>query len=535
MNFLNFTPFLTISRRNKVLIQAISIRGQRILVQGVQKTYGRKGLFPVRFSSCLAKAPALFATLFLASCVMPDFGGGENLTPSGNPITVDKARRNDSTAQIGASQHPRILATYGGEYHDRKLERMVAKIVGRLTAVSQNPNQAYQITILNSPNVNAFALPGGYVYVTRGLLALANDSAEVAAVIAHEMAHVTSNHGILRLQKEQEVELSQKVVTDVLDSNHSRTEEAALKGQMRLAQFSRNQETQADNTGITMLGLAGYDPFASPRFLQSMEAYTSFRSVSGATDASLDFLASHPSTPRRIQLAIESARKVGAPGVGSTDRDAFLEGINGIAYGDTADEGYVRDSYFVHTKLGIVFKVPDGFTIDNSSAAVIASGPGDIAVRFDVTTLPKGMNAVDYIRSGWVTGLLPESVRKTKVNGMQAARAFAANDKWQFDVVVIVSKDTVYRFLTAAPHASPRLRDVSTSTVLSFRKLSSSQIKAIKPLRIYVVTVKPGETVSALTAYMHGTGNREKLFRIINALPPGQNVFAGQRVKIIAE
>src|ERR1041384_5098230 len=97
-----------------------------------------------------------------------------------------------------------MLATYGGEYSDPKLERMVAKVVGNLTLVSSNPTQTYRITILNSPNVNAFALPGGYLYVTRGLLALANDSAELAAVIAHEMGHVIANHGIERQQREQE-------------------------------------------------------------------------------------------------------------------------------------------------------------------------------------------------------------------------------------------------------------------------------------------------------------------------------------------
>ena len=116
--------------------------------------------------------------------------------PSDNPVTVETVTRNDRLAELARGQHPRILATYGGEYSDPKLERMVAKVVGNLTAESDNPAQTYRITILNSPNVNAFALPGGYLYVTRGLLALANDASEVAAVLSHEMAHVTANHGI---------------------------------------------------------------------------------------------------------------------------------------------------------------------------------------------------------------------------------------------------------------------------------------------------------------------------------------------------
>ncbi|TIV62662.1 MAG: metalloprotease, partial [Mesorhizobium sp.] len=171
-----------------------------------------------------------------------------------------------------------------------------------LTVVSANPTQTYRITILNSPNVNAFALPGGYLYVTRGLLALANDSSELAAVIAHEMGHVTANHGLQRQQLEAEEGLATKVVSDVLGD--SPTAKAALiRGKLKLAQFSRNQELQADAIGIKSIGEAGYDPYAAGRFLQSMSAYTDFRSVSGATDASLDFLATHPNTPQRIELA----------------------------------------------------------------------------------------------------------------------------------------------------------------------------------------------------------------------------------------
>ncbi|MDA4635772.1 M48 family metalloprotease, partial [Escherichia coli] len=119
-------------------------------------------------------------------------------------------------AKLSAEQHPRILATYGGEYKDARLERMVAKVVGNLTTVSDNPTHTYRITILNSPNINAFALPGGYLYVTRGLLALANDSAELAAVIAHEMGHVIANHGIERQQREAEAVIAGRVVSEVL-------------------------------------------------------------------------------------------------------------------------------------------------------------------------------------------------------------------------------------------------------------------------------------------------------------------------------
>ncbi len=284
-----------------------------------------------------ARLFALAGLVFaLASCqsIMPNSVEESGFQPSNKPVTVDNAQANSRLADLAKAQHPRILATYGGEYSDPKLERMVAKIVGRLTVVSANPTQTYRITILNSPNVNAFALPGGYLYITRGLLALANDSSELAAVIAHEMGHVTANHGLQRQQLEAEEGLATKVVSDVLGDNAT-AKAALIRGKLRLAQFSRNQELEADAIGIKSVGEAGYDPYAAGRFLQSMSSYAGFRSVSGATDASLDFLATHPNTPQRIDLAQRHARMFGPPGFGTRDRDSYLAGIDGLLYGDT--------------------------------------------------------------------------------------------------------------------------------------------------------------------------------------------------------
>lgn len=477
---------------------------------------------------------ALVLTSFLSACQSINSHQDLGLQPSSNPVTVENVTRNDRLAQLGAQQHPRILATYGGEYKDPKLERMVAKIVGKLTTVSDKPDQTYRITILDSPNINAFALPGGYLYITRGLLALANDSSEVAAVIAHEMGHVVANHGILRQEKEAETAIAGRVASEVLH-NEAASREETIRGKLRLAQFSRNQELQADAIGIKMIGEAGYDPFASARFLQSMDAYSGFRSVSGATDASLDFLASHPATPQRIELATGHARRIGAPGVGTTDRNSFLDGIDGLLYGDSPNQGYVREQTFIHPKLGIAFRVPSGFVIDNSATAVMATGPGEVAIRFDGASLPSGSSLTDYLRSGWVTGLDESTIQQTTINGLPAATARASADRWQFDIVVIGVNNKVYRFLTAAPKGSNALMPASQTATRSFRVLTPAEQQAIRPLRIRVVTVKPGDTMASLAARMQGTTRKLELFQLLNAMAPGATVSVGDRVKLISE
>jgi predicted Zn-dependent protease len=474
--------------------------------------------------------------LVLASCQVLDPGDGTAnlLQPTAPaPVTVDTVNRNDRMAAIAREQHPRIIATYGGEYSDQKLERMVARVVGSLTLDPENPNQTYNITILNSPSVNAFALPGGYLYVTRGLLALANDSSELGAVIAHEMAHVTANHGIQRQQREAEEVLASQVVSDVLgDGQTGRL--ALIRGKLRLAQFSRNQELEADAIGIRSIGRAGYDPYAAVRFLQAMSAYTDLRNVS-ASDSSLDFLASHPSPPQRIELAQNHARQFGPPGTGKRDREAFLAGLDGMLFGDTPEEGYVRGRSFLHPRLGISFTVPEGFVIDNSAAAVTASGPGDIAVRFDGVSVERNVALADYVRSGWVAGLDPDSIQQITIAGAEAVRARARAEGWQFDVTVIRAGSQVYRLLTAAPLASNALVPVSDSVAASFRVLSERERAALRPLRVRVVTVGAGDTVASMGSRMVGVDRPQELFRIINGLAPGASLSAGTQVKIVTD
>lgn len=499
----------------------------------------RPGTGPIGLDRAARLCAAAGLSLLLTGCQMLP-GLGEDpvresaFRPSDRPVTVDTVSRNDRMAELARAQHPRILATYGGEYSDPRLERMVAKVVGSLTTVSGNPGQTYRITILNSPNVNAFALPGGYLYVTRGLLALANDSAELAAVIAHEMGHVTANHGLQRQQKEAEEAVATKVATDILGGSPT-AKAAVIRGKLRLAQFSRNQELEADAIGIQASGLAGYDPYAAGRFLQSMASYSDFRSISGATDASLDFLASHPNAPQRIELAQRHARQFGSPGNGRRDRDPFLQGIDGLLFGDTPEEGFVRGNTFTHPRLAISFSVPDGFIIDNSAVAVTATGPGDMAIRFDGVAIEPDTPLTEYVRSGWVAGLDEGSVRAVRINGNDAAVARARAEGWQFNITVIRAGGQVYRLLTAAPLGNASLDAVSASVGGSFRSLTAADKAALKPLRIRVVTVRPGQTAGSIAASMAGVDRELELFQLLNALPKGGTVSAGDKVKIITD
>ncbi|MCM2477132.1 M48 family metalloprotease [Rhizobium sp. CG5] len=508
--------------RGMVITSANAVRssGRRFLLSGIARPLTVLVATSVLLSGC--------QSLF-------DQSYEPNVSPSNNPQIVEEVQKNDPRAQMGAREHPRIVASYGGEYHDEKTEKLVARIAGALTAVSENPNQSYRITILNSPAINAFALPGGYLYVTRGLLALANDASEVAAVLSHEMAHVTANHGIERQRREEAEVIASRVVAEVLSSDLA-GKQALARGKLRLAAFSRQQELQADVIGVRMLGEAGYDPYAAARFLDSMANYSHFTSVDPDADQSLDFLSSHPNAPQRVELARRHARAFGPEGThGESGREYYLNGIDGLLYGDSPQEGYVRGQTFLHGSLGIRFEVPAGFQIDNKVEAVLATGAGDVAIRFDGVADDQKRTLTNYISSGWVTGLLPETIKETTVNGLEAATARASAERWDFDITVIRIGSQIFRFLTAVPKGSPLLQPTADTLRATFRRITPQEAQSLKPLRIRVVTVKPGETIGTLAARMMGTERKLDLFKMINALQTGSTLPPGTRVKLITE
>ncbi len=471
----------------------------------------------------------LFPLLLLGACVNLDSG-----LENGSSLTSSWVRPDDPQEKIGAKEHPAVLAKYGGVYSDPKPERMIAVIVSRLVAVSEDPRRVYKINILNSPKVNAFALPGGYLYITRGLLALANDSSEIAAVLAHEMAHVSSNHAIIRQEKLSSAEFGEQVVSEILQDKPA-GKIAIAANQIRLSNFSQDQELQADTIGIRMIGRAGYDPFAAARFLETMDRYRKFISGGNSFDDKDNFASSHPSTPKRIELAVRHGRFFGAPGIGERERERFLEGVNGMMFGDTAEEGFVRGNTFSHAGLGIRFIAPKGYRIENQAKAVLVSGPGDIATRFDATVLPSRTSLSEYLKSGWITGLVEETIKEETLNGLQSAHATAIGDGWRFKVRLILSQNQLNRFITAAPQTNTNLDAVSRRISESFRLLSRAEIAKLKPLQVSVRTVSNGDTVRSLSGKMKGSDSPEALFRLINGLGQADQISAGQKIKIILD
>ncbi|MEH0075342.1 M48 family metalloprotease [Pannonibacter sp. Pt2] len=439
-------------------------------------------------------------------------------------------------ADIGAREHPRVVATYGGVYQNSGAERAIAAVVGRLVAASDDPSQSYRITILNSPAVNAFALPGGYLYITRGLLALANDTSEAAAVLAHEMAHVTANHAIQRQQKAEATELANRVVSNVV-KDPEKVKEAVISSQLSFARFSQAQELEADKIGVRTLARAGFDPFAAARFLNSMSSFAALQSARKEASSAPDFISSHPSTPERMNLAVQEARAISAPGIGERDRTAYLSNIDGMLFGDDPLEGFVRGRDFLHKALGIGFSVPAGYVLENSPEAVLASNGSGTAMRFDGADLTGYDSLRSYMNAGWINGLIPDSVKETTINGLPAVVGSAITQGWSFRIAVVRIGRNGYRFIFASRDPGGAFTRDYDQTIQSFRQLSPTERARLQSLRIKVIQSRAGDTPRSLAIGMSGIepSRRLEFFSVLNGFGPDDEIPAGTSVKLVVD
>lgn len=431
-------------------------------------------------------------------------------------------------------EHERILASYGGIYEHPRLEESLNKIVRRLVAASERPDLGYKVTILNSSSINAFALPSGQLYVTRGLIALANDASELASVLAHEMAHVVARHAVIRENQARQAALVSRVVSD-LGNDPELTALALAKTKVTMASFSRAQEFEADGIGVGTSARAGYDAFGAVRFLTSMERNARLR-VRGADLRSLEFLASHPATPERIGNARANAKQFSTPVQGERDHAAYVETLDGIIYGEDPSEGFVRGRRFIHPRLGFAFTAPDRFTLENTAQAVIGVRENDVsAMRFDVVRVPAEQSLVDYLNAGWMENVDKGSAEEVMINGFPGATATATGEHWQFRVYALRFGSDVYRFIFATKQKNVETDRAAREAVSTFRRLTLAEIQAARPLRLKIVTVRPGDTVESLAQRMAGTDRQIERFRVLNGLDQHETPRVNDSVKLVVE
>jgi len=457
------------------------------------------------------------------------------------PVTTDMPAAAPHTLGVESTltaEHKRMIALFGGEYRYPSAERYIDEILAKLAATGGGGTEPYKVTILNSPIVNAFALPPNNLYVTRGLLALANDASELAAVMAHEIAHITARHAAARAEQEKRAAIISQAANVI--QNRQKGEEVEASARQSIASFSRQQELDADRIGIQAIARAGYDPYGAARFLAALGRSTALRASligQNASAAKPDILATHPSTPERVSEAIGVARQIGAPGLGVSDRAAYLAAIDGMMFGDDPADGAIRGRKFVHPRLGFVFIAPEGFVLENSAQAVLGVKAGGAeALRLDSVRLGTTMPLENYLGSGWIDGLMQSSIETLDVNGMPAVTANARAGEWNFRLAVIrFDPNEVYRLIFATRTLNDDTESRFRASILSFRHSMPDEAQNVRPLKLGIVTAKQGESAETLATRMLVPDRPLEHFLLLNGLEHAGLLQTGERYKIVVE
>lgn len=443
--------------------------------------------------------------------------------------------------RVGQQEHPKILNEFGVYQEMPELNAYVATLGGRLHSVSELSQQSFTFTLLDSDMVNAFALPGGYVYVTRGLMALANSEAELAGVVGHEIGHVTARHSAQRVTQQTLAGLG-AVALGAVVGDPQLTEMAGLGALAWVQGYSRAHEFEADQLGIRYMSRAGYDPIAMSTFLNSLgeNSVLSRQLMFQDGEAQIDWFSTHPRTPDRVAAA---AQAVSGSGGGNWvhGRDEYLRRLDGMIFGDSPEQGFIRGRTFSHPVMRMTFVVPEGFRMLNSPDAVLAINKDGAFVRFDGAQAQQNVTMTTYLTQQWARGREVNELEKIDMDGMEAATGWlqVQGNSGPINLRLVALRwdaTTVYRFMIVSPQQYTAALEMPMRRMLgSFRRLSQAEAAALRPLRLRVVEVRGGDTIDSFAQRMAFDDFRRERFMVLNGITSNSQLQPGMLVKIVTE
>ena len=442
-------------------------------------------------------------------------------------------------------QHPQLVEEFGGA--ETGARAAYVQSVGRRVAnYSGVPGGAYNFTTLNSAVENAFAVPGGYIYVTRQLMTIMDDESQLAFALGHEVGHVAANHAQARQSASQNnsiLGVLGAVLGAVVGGGFGDliSQSAQYSSQIRTLSFSRQQEYDADVLALRYLISAGYDPAGGPGILAALGRSAALEARIQGRDSrqTPEWASTHPLSANRTRQAQVQAQRTGRLGTGLRNRDQYLAQLEGIYVDDDPAQGIIEGRSFTHPDLRMQFVVPAGYLMQNSTDAVsIAGGAGQAQFsggRFN-GNIDQYIYRVFQQLTGGRTQLAIPPAQRTVINGIPASYTTARTNTsgGVVDVTVVAYQwdpNTIYHFVMltrggvgAGPFAS---------MINSLRRITPNEAAAIRPKIIDVVTVGAGDTVQSLANRMAYRDFRFERFLSINGLPANARLVPGQKVKLI--
>lgn len=470
---------------------------------------------------------ALLGSLLLSHCAHNPVSGGKDFVLMSEQQEI----------QLGAKVHAEVLKEYGA-LDDAELQAYVNEIGQRLARQSHRPHLKWHFIVVDSPEVNAFALPGGYVYITRGIMAYLNSEAELAGVLAHEIGHITARHGVRQQSTATVAGLGAALGSILVPGLNNQGGAALLQGmaQAMTAGYGREYELQSDRLGAQYIAQAGYAPQAMidlVTVLKNQEVFDAELAKKEGREPRRyhGTFATHPSNDQRLKQVVQEAERytVKTP---RENRNGYLQKIAGMVFGDSAEQGVIRNSALLHEKLGFGIQFPADWRVQNQPSRVVAVSPQNDAL-FELRPGPKHERTMETLQNL----KLDPGVRYVagKINGYPASFAAGALQGKPLLASAVAFNGTQYLMagLSRDAKAYTQHSDALKATINSFHALTPAQRAAARPYRIRLLTAQPGTSMARLASQSALENNAVAQLRLLNGLYPNGEPQPGQMLKVI--
>ncbi len=461
-----------------------------------------------------------------------------------NPVTGKQDFVLMSEAQeinLGKQAHQEIMKQYR-PYEDPALQSYVEGIVEELSQKSHRSNLVFHVTVLDTPQVNAFALPGGYVYITRGIMAYMNSEAELAGVLGHEIGHVTARHGV-RQQSVGPLTGLLGAGVGIFTGSKAAADLANVGGTALVRGYGRNHELEADRLGSEYLARVGYDPEEMINVVAILKSQEDFDKQLAKEEgreprAYHGTFSTHPANDKRLQEVVRAANKFKTAATREANREGFLNYMEGVDFGPSEKDGVLRGNKLYHSDLNLFIEFPQGWKIDNLSDRLLAQPKtGDAQLQITVTDLNKRQTPKEYLTEQFKGKISNgQDVQTANFQGYTGLTTLnTQSGKLPSRVAAIFYDKRIYQILVAGKNqnALNSHDGAALNTIKSLRKLNRSEVKLAKPKHIKLVRAKAGDTFASLAKKSDLSHHPAEQLRLLNGMYPDGEPKPGQLIKIV--